>query len=309
MERVAIGLPVYNGMEALQPCLDCVLNQTHENIELIISDNASTDGSADLAEDMAQRDKRIRVIHQPKNIGPQPNFVAVMEAANDAPYFMWRAHDDISELNYVAVLLAAHEKAAAKQPTMLAAGNTIIRRFSPDGALTNENSNLIPPMPEDQVDRMLTQAGIYRPQWLYGLWRTEAVRSFYPFIVKECPILTAQDIAMVLGVIVRNGMVTSPETSMYTQKLAGPRREVSMMDRGLVAPQHGTVRDYFNKILWPPLDELGLNEQQTKVLQRFVVMTGRTMAAARGGRQRAVRRAANRLASGWRRTLAVEDVA
>ena len=296
-------------MEALQSCLDCLLKQTHENIELIISDNASTDGSADLAEDAARRDKRVRVIHQPQNIGPQPNFVAVMEAANDAPYFMWRAHYDFSEPNYVAVLLAAHENAMATQPTMLAAGNTIIQRFDPDGTLTNENTNLIPEMPEDQVGRMLTQAGIYRPQWLYGLWRTEAVQSFYPFIVKECPVLTAQDIVMVLGVIVRNGMVTTPDTSMYTQKLAGPRRAVSMQDRALTAPQHGTIRDYFNKILWPPLDDLGLTEQQTTVLRRFVVMTGRTMASAQSGRQRAIRRAANRLASGWRRTLSVEDAA
>ncbi len=310
MKKVAIGLPVYNGMEALQPCLNCLLGQTHEDIEVIISDNASTDGSADLAEDVARHDKRVRVIHQPENIGPQPNFVAVMEAAGDAPYFMWRAHDDASDANYVEALVKAHEQAAeVGQPTMLAAGNTVIRRFDLEGAITNENPNMIPDLPEDPVDRILMQASIYRPQWLYGLWRTSAVQSLYPHVVKECPVLTAQDIAIVLGVVTRNGMATTPETTFHTQKLSGPRRTVSMQDRVVTAPQHGTLRDYFNKILWPPLDDLGFSDQETQFLRRFVIMTGRTMMASQGGRQRSIRRAAVRLALSRRRFLAEEDEA
>ena len=44
--RLSIGLPVYNGEKYLTESLDALLGQTYEDFELIISDNASTDGTA-----------------------------------------------------------------------------------------------------------------------------------------------------------------------------------------------------------------------------------------------------------------------
>lgn len=46
--RLSIGLPVYNGEEYLAESLDALLGQTYENFELVISDNASTDGTRDI---------------------------------------------------------------------------------------------------------------------------------------------------------------------------------------------------------------------------------------------------------------------
>lgn len=58
---VSVVTPVYNGEKFLRECIDSVLSQTHQNFEYIILNNASTDGTLDIAEDYRRRDSRIRV--------------------------------------------------------------------------------------------------------------------------------------------------------------------------------------------------------------------------------------------------------
>jgi glycosyltransferase involved in cell wall biosynthesis len=58
--RVSIGLPAYNGEWYLAPALDSLLAQDFDDFELLISDNASTDGTGDISRDYAARDPRIR---------------------------------------------------------------------------------------------------------------------------------------------------------------------------------------------------------------------------------------------------------
>ena len=67
--RLSIGLPVYNGENYLAESLDALLGQSYEDFELIISDNASTDGTADICRRYEKQDSRIRYIRQPRNIG------------------------------------------------------------------------------------------------------------------------------------------------------------------------------------------------------------------------------------------------
>ena len=58
--RISIGLPVYNGAKYLRSSLDSILRQDYTDFELIISDNASTDGTSQICEEYATIDKRIR---------------------------------------------------------------------------------------------------------------------------------------------------------------------------------------------------------------------------------------------------------
>jgi len=71
--RLTIGLPVYNGEKYLGEAIDALLGQSYEDFELIISDNASTDGTAEICQRSVQKDARVRYIRQPKNIGLAPN--------------------------------------------------------------------------------------------------------------------------------------------------------------------------------------------------------------------------------------------
>ena len=79
--RLSIGLPVYNGENYLAESLEALLGQSYEDFELIISDNASTDGTADICRRYAKQDSRIRYIRQPHNIGCAPNHNFVIEQA------------------------------------------------------------------------------------------------------------------------------------------------------------------------------------------------------------------------------------
>jgi glycosyltransferase involved in cell wall biosynthesis len=107
---VSIGMAVFNGATHIREALDSLLGQTFSGFELIISDNGSTDGTAEICAEYAARDARIRFTSQPTNVGPARNFAFVLEAAR-APYFMFAAHDDRWEPSFIARLLAALEAA------------------------------------------------------------------------------------------------------------------------------------------------------------------------------------------------------
>jgi glycosyltransferase involved in cell wall biosynthesis len=91
---VSIGVPVYNGAAALHVMLESLLQQTFMDFEIIVSDNASTDETADICAKFMAREPRIRYIRQATNIGPERNFKFVLEQAR-GHYFMWSAVDDV----------------------------------------------------------------------------------------------------------------------------------------------------------------------------------------------------------------------
>ena len=92
--RVSIGLPVYNGENYLSQAIESLLGQTFSNLELIISDNASTDSTEAIARDYAARDCRVRYVRQPVNRGAGWNFSETFRLA-EGEYFKWAAHDDL----------------------------------------------------------------------------------------------------------------------------------------------------------------------------------------------------------------------
>jgi glycosyltransferase involved in cell wall biosynthesis len=92
--RLSVGLPVYNGEKYLAESLDALLGQSYEDFELIISDNASTDGTAGICRRYMKEDSRIRYICQPRNIGAAPNHNFVVEQAS-GELFKWASADDL----------------------------------------------------------------------------------------------------------------------------------------------------------------------------------------------------------------------
>jgi glycosyltransferase involved in cell wall biosynthesis len=92
--RLTIGLPVYNGEDFLTESLESLLGQTYDDFELIISDNASTDRTAEICKQYAKVDSRIRYIRQDYNIGLVRNEQFVMRQAA-GELFKLAAHDDL----------------------------------------------------------------------------------------------------------------------------------------------------------------------------------------------------------------------
>lgn len=98
--RVSVGIPVYNGASTITHVIESLLAQTFYDFELIISDNASNDGTSKICRQFANNDRRIRYVRQKSNIGPAANFRFLVDTAR-APYFLWAACDDIRSPNFL----------------------------------------------------------------------------------------------------------------------------------------------------------------------------------------------------------------
>jgi glycosyltransferase involved in cell wall biosynthesis len=98
---VSIGIPVYNGESFVEAALSSVLAQTWEDFEVIVCDNASTDRTAEICNDYASRDSRIRYFRNPRNLGAAPNYNLAFSHARGR-YFKWLAHDDRILPSYLA---------------------------------------------------------------------------------------------------------------------------------------------------------------------------------------------------------------
>lgn len=103
---VSIGLPVYNGERFLPQALDSLLGQTLTDLELIISDNASTDSTAEICREYAASDARVRYIRQEANFGPQRNWNFVAGQARGR-YFKWATANDFCERQMLEKCVAA----------------------------------------------------------------------------------------------------------------------------------------------------------------------------------------------------------
>jgi glycosyltransferase domain-containing protein len=99
---VTIGLPTYNRPLGLQKCLESILQQTYSHLEIIISDNCSTDEAVDqVIKQYTLKDTRIKHFRQNENLGLEENFNFVFARAT-ADYFTWMSDDDYFEVNYIA---------------------------------------------------------------------------------------------------------------------------------------------------------------------------------------------------------------
>lgn len=184
---VSIGLPVYNGAAShkLPRALDSLLTQTYPQLEIIVSDNASTDDTERVCREYAARDPRIRYFRRPHNLGLIPNTQFVIEQAK-GEYFMLAADDDWWSPEFIAKpkeILDAH-------PTYGAALNSV-RLVYPDGSTASEivfagNKDATQKSYGVVFDEMSHRsklhwfAGIYRTKLLHDLLR----QPFSPSVIR-----------------------------------------------------------------------------------------------------------------------------
>lgn len=98
---VSIGIPTYNRAEKLNRTLNSLLEQTYQNVEIIVSDNCSSDTDVvDVVGKYANADPRITYIRQQTNIGATDNFEFVKQRAK-GDFFLWAADDDYIDQDYI----------------------------------------------------------------------------------------------------------------------------------------------------------------------------------------------------------------
>ncbi|MFG2072148.1 glycosyltransferase family 2 protein [Nonomuraea maritima] len=98
---VSVGLPVYNGAHRVEKVITSVLAQDHQNVELVICDNASTDRTEEVCRDWAATDSRVIYHRQPVNIGQIPNFVDAIQRSRGV-FYRWAGDDNWLAPTYVS---------------------------------------------------------------------------------------------------------------------------------------------------------------------------------------------------------------
>ena len=93
MPAISVGLPVYNGQQFVAEAIESILAQSEQDLELVISDNASTDATGEICERYARLDPRVRYHRQATNLGAAVNFSRVFELST-GEYFRWAGVDD-----------------------------------------------------------------------------------------------------------------------------------------------------------------------------------------------------------------------
>lgn len=164
--RVVACMPVWNAEPFIVETLESVAAQTYPNLEVLISDDASTDGTAAICERFAAGDARFRVVRQPTRRGWVGNANFLLDAAR-GDYFFFAFHDDPLCPTYVERLVKALEDqpAAVLAFSDVFSGEAVARYTELDGV----------------VDRVQRSRRIIRKRGLWwipnrGLFRADAAR-------------------------------------------------------------------------------------------------------------------------------------
>ena len=105
--RVGIGMPVYNGEQFVAQAIGSLLAQTFGDFQLVVCDNASTDGTEEICREFARRDARVRYVRNERNLGAAVNFNRTFALCPATPYFKWAAADDMHSPTYLERCVAA----------------------------------------------------------------------------------------------------------------------------------------------------------------------------------------------------------
>lgn len=173
---VSVVTPFYNSASTLDECIRSVLAQTHARIEYILLDNASTDGSSDIARRYAAADARIRYVRNPELLPQVANYNRALELiGDDSVYCKVVQADDWIFPDCVRALVDAF----AQSERIGIAGSyflrgTLVRGYGLEVSATQ--------VPGREVVRRLLRDALY----VFGspsahMYRSTIVRAYRPF--------------------------------------------------------------------------------------------------------------------------------
>jgi glycosyltransferase involved in cell wall biosynthesis len=186
--RLSIGMPLYNATKYLEESFRSLLAQDFTDFELIVSDNASTDGTWEICERFAATDPRVRLHRNERNLGVAANFNTVARLAR-GELFKWLAYDDLMEPSFLSACVAELDRSDAR--TVLAYPRT--RLIDDAGQHVSDY--------EDDLDIRkrfaFRRVGAFAWRWdlcnpIYGLIRRDALMRTgleRPYVSGDVPLL------------------------------------------------------------------------------------------------------------------------
>ncbi len=170
---VTLSMPVYNGAGYIRTAITSCLEQDFEDFELIITDNASTDGTEDICRGFASVDRRVRYVRNSHNLGAAPNYNLGFRMGRGR-YFKWCAHDDFISRDFlsetVTTLDATPAATLAFAPTQC-----VDEAGAPLDLVGSESAAILSADPAERFALALAQMGTCYA--IFGLFRTEALQK------------------------------------------------------------------------------------------------------------------------------------
>jgi glycosyltransferase involved in cell wall biosynthesis len=167
---VTIAMPTFNRVTLLKRAVESARSQEYRNLDIVICDNASSDGTDEYCREVAQADERIRVVRHRENIGAAKNLSHCLGIAR-GDFFMWLADDDWIESGFVAacvrVLQAEPEAVLAAPAATHQAGDRVLFHEKP--------AELLASSPEKRVLGYFWS--VKENSAFYGLYRLASVRD------------------------------------------------------------------------------------------------------------------------------------
>lgn len=221
---VSIGLPTYNREKLLRRAVDALLSQDYPALELVISDNASTDGTEAFCRALADRDPRVKYFRQPKNAGATANYLEVQRRAT-GDYYMNMADDDTPAVNYVSECVAALEAdpklAIALGRPLMSEGEVVVK----DGARTNL-------LQESGADRVVAYYRTVEENVAFlGVMRASVLRATPP-----APNTMGND-WLYMAAVAFQGKIRTLETTSIKKQMGGASRSTKEIAAYLKLPR------------------------------------------------------------------------
>jgi glycosyltransferase involved in cell wall biosynthesis len=169
---VSVGVPVWNGGKYLRQTFLSILGQSVSDLELIISDNASTDETESICREVAASDPRVKYVRQRENMGGPANWNFVFSMA-EGRFFKWATANDICDREFLRRCLEAlcgdEELVLAYPRTAFIDGaGQVVGKYEKDPDVSD-------PDPCERFRRLVLRTGLNNAQ--QGLVRASALRS------------------------------------------------------------------------------------------------------------------------------------
>jgi glycosyltransferase involved in cell wall biosynthesis len=256
--KVSIGMPVFNGARTLRESIASVADQTYTDFELIISDNASTDETADICREIARRDARILYQRHATNVGAAANFNHVFRQSR-GEYFKWMAADDLIHPRFLERTVKVLDEA----PPSVVLAFPLRRHISHDGNpvegepwLVNFRQRPTERLHDLDYAELVGVCGSRCPMFVFGLQRANAMRK-----TRLIGDYIAADVVYVAELRLTGRFWLVPEV-LYAQRLHPETREVNQR----LTP--GGEAAWFGSRRVPRSPELRLLREQLEAIWR-----------------------------------------
>lgn len=201
---VSLGVPVFNGEKELARCLDSLLRQDYPNLEIVISDNGSTDRTPQIGERYTRIDSRVRYFRAELNRGLVWNFNRVFELSS-GKYFAWTSHDDEREPSFVSMCV---ERLEQQQDAVLSTGRVAVSIEPSDEIVYVAHFDNFAGQ-ADAVTRYREALTSLPPPAFYGLYRSSAIGRTRLF-----QRVLGTDLAFLHELVIHGPLVPVPEVLM-----------------------------------------------------------------------------------------------